>query len=40
MIDSGCEVDLGWLEWVVCWEVDGKEENTAGVWRVALYEMC
>ena len=29
MIDSGCEVDLRWLEGVVCREVDGQEEYTA-----------
>jgi len=22
MIDPGCEVDLGWLEWVVSWEMN------------------
>lgn len=36
VVDAGGEVDLRWLEWVVCWEVDGEEEDTAGVWRVAL----
>jgi len=32
MIDTGCEVDLWGLEGVVGWEVDRKEEYTAGVW--------
>lgn len=36
MVDSGGEVDLRWLEWVVCWEVDGEEEDTTRVWRVTL----
>lgn len=32
VVDAGGEVDLGGLEGVVCGEVDGKEEDTAGVW--------
>lgn len=32
VVDTGGEVDLGRLEGVVCWEVDGEEENTSGVW--------
>lgn len=36
VVDTGGEVDLWWLERVVCREVDGEEEDTAGVWRVAL----
>jgi hypothetical protein len=32
MVDAGCEVDLWWLEWVVGWEVNGEEEDAAGVW--------
>jgi hypothetical protein len=32
VIDAGGEVNLRRLEWVVCWEVDGEEENTSGVW--------
>lgn len=32
MIDAGGEVDLWGLEWVVGWEVDCEEEDTAGVW--------
>lgn len=35
VVYAGCEVDLWRLEWVVCWEMDREEENTAGVWRVA-----
>jgi len=34
VIDSGGEVDLWWLEWVVGGEVDGEEEDTSRVWRV------
>jgi hypothetical protein len=29
VVDSSGEVDLGWLEWVVCGEVDGQEEDAA-----------
>lgn len=36
MVDTGGEVDLGRLERVVGGEVDGKEEDTAGVGRVTL----
>jgi len=32
VVDSGGEVDLGWLEWVVGREVDGEEEDTSRVW--------
>ena len=32
VVDAGGEVDLWWLEWVVCGEVNRKEEDTAGVW--------
>lgn len=32
VIDTGSEVDLWWLEWVVCWEVDCEEEDAARVW--------
>ena len=32
VIDAGSEVDLRRLEGVVCGEVDGEEEDTAGVW--------
>jgi hypothetical protein len=38
MVDAGREVDLGRLEGIVCWEVDGKEEDTARVWRIALFQ--
>lgn len=31
MIDTRSEVDLWWLEWVICWEMDGKEKDTSGV---------
>ena len=34
MVDTGGEVDLGWLEWVVSWEMDVQEINTTGVRRV------
>lgn len=36
MVDAGGEVDLGWLEWVVGWEVNCEEEDTSRVWRVSL----
>lgn len=36
VVDASCEVDLGRLEGIVCGEVDGEEENTAGVRRVTL----
>ena len=32
VVDAGGEVDLRWLEWVVCWEVDREEEDAARVW--------
>lgn len=32
MVDTGGEVDLGGLERVVGGKVNGKEEDTAGVW--------
>jgi len=35
VVDAGGEVDLWWLEGVVCGEVDGEEEDAARVWRVA-----
>lgn len=37
VVNAGSEVDLGGLEGVICWEVDGKEEDTSSVWRVLLY---
>ena len=41
VVDAGGEVDLRRLEGVVCGEVDGEEENTAGVWRVAgTHDSC
>lgn len=36
MIDAGSEVDLRGFERVIGREVDIKEENAAGVWRVPL----
>ena len=32
VVDAGGEVDLRGLEGVVCGEVDGEEEDAAGVW--------
>ena len=32
VVDASGEVDFRWLEWVVGWEVDCKEEDAAGVW--------
>ncbi len=29
MVDSSGEVDLGRLEWIVCGEMDGQEEDSA-----------
>ena len=34
VIDSCGEVNLGWLEWVVSWEMDVQEVNTTGIRRV------
>ena len=34
VVDSCGEVDLGWLEWVVSWEMDVQEVDTSGIWRV------
>jgi len=31
VVDSCGEVDLGWFEWVVSWEVDVQEVNTTGI---------
>jgi hypothetical protein len=36
VVNSGCEVDLGGLEWVVGWKVYGKEEDAALEWTIAL----
>lgn len=36
VVDAGGEVDFGWLEWVVCREVDGQEEDAALEWTVTL----
>jgi len=34
VIDSCGEVDLGWFEWVIGWEMDVQEVDTSGIWRV------
>lgn len=39
VIDASGEVDLGRLEGVVGGEVNGKEEDTARVWGVTLYDL-
>jgi hypothetical protein len=39
MIDSGGEVDLGWLEGIVCGKVDSQKEDTALEWRIALSDV-
>ena len=36
VIDSSREVDLRRLEWVIGWEVYGKEEDAALEWTIAL----
>ena len=36
MVDASCEVNLRRLEGIVGREVDGEEEDTAGVGRIAL----
>lgn len=38
VVDASGEVDLGRLEGVVGREVNGKEEDTARVWGVTLYD--
>lgn len=38
VVDAGCEVNFRRLEGVIGREVDGEEENTARVGRVALME--
>jgi len=35
MVDSSREVDLRGLEWVIGWEVYGKEEDAALEWTIA-----
>jgi len=40
VIDASGEVDLWWLEWVVCREMDGEEEDSARVWRVTRTHDC
>jgi hypothetical protein len=39
VVDASGEVDLGRLEGVIGREVDSKEEDTARVWGVALYDL-
>ena len=34
VVDPGGEVDLGWLERIVSWEMNVQEVNTAGVGRL------
>lgn len=34
VVNSSGEVHLGWLEWVVSWEVNIQEENSSGERRV------
>ena len=36
VVDLCRERHLRWLEWVVRWEGNGQEKDTARVWRVAL----
>ena len=36
MVDTGGEVDLRWLERVVCREMYGEEEDTSGVMTIVL----
>ena len=31
MVDSSGEVDLGWLEWVIGWEMNVQEKDSSGV---------
>jgi hypothetical protein len=38
VVDSGSEVDLRWLEGVVCGKVDGQEEDTALERAVTLHK--
>jgi hypothetical protein len=39
MVDAGGEVDLGRLEGIVCGEMDGEEEDTAGIWGTVLFKI-
>jgi hypothetical protein len=34
MVDTSREMNLGWLERVVCWEMNIQEEDTSCIWRV------
>jgi hypothetical protein len=38
VVNASREVDLRRLEGIVCGEMDGEKENTAGVWGVGLFE--
>lgn len=40
VIDSGSEIDLRRLEWVVGREMNGQEEDTSRVWRVTRTHNC
>jgi hypothetical protein len=37
MINAGGEVDLWWLERIVCREMNSEEEDTTGIWAIGLY---
>ena len=34
MVDSSCEGDLWWLEWIISWEMNVQEVDSTGIWRV------
>ena len=40
MVDTSGEVDFRRLERVVGWEVYGEEEDSTGIWTIALYVEC
>ena len=40
MIDPRGEVDLGWFEWVVSWEVNVQEEYATVVWGLIRAHDC
>ena len=31
---------LWWFEWIVCWEMDGEEEDTSLIWRLWWSHDC
>ena len=37
MVDSCGEVDLGWLEWVVSWEMDVQEEMQQSIQSMYIW---